>query len=176
MLRIAVLLLSVLLVHVAAGAVKEDKNLVKNPGFEETKDGKPASWNVAGFSDGGKGTLGISTEKPHGGKSCAVIKGNGEWGTYVSTMIPIQKGKTYELKGFVRVAKGTATLKFDYFNGDKYIGMSAPENTESADWVELSVTSELNNHPEATHLTATLVGAGGEYEAYFDDIVLVEKK
>src|SRR5882724_6076366 len=106
MIRFSVMFLSLFVVHIASGATHEDKNLVKNPGFEATKDGKPVDWTLGGLSEGGKGALDSSSEKPHSGKSCAHIKGNGEWGTFVSAKIPIQKGKTYELKGFVRVAKG----------------------------------------------------------------------
>ena len=78
--------------------------------------------------------------------------------------------------GFVRVARGNALIKFDYFKGDMYIGMTSPEFSESTDWVEQNVTSELSTYPEATHITATLVGGSGEYEAFFDDISIVEKK
>lgn len=169
--------LSLVLACVVAGAVPvEDKNLVKNPGFENVKNNKPETWGNGGFSEGGEGTLSSSTEKPKSGKSCAHIKGKGEWGTFVSARIPITKGKTYELKGFVRVVKGNAMVKFDYFKDDMFIGMTAPENVDSSDWTEVTATSELSSHPEATHITATLVGSGGEYEAYFDDVSIVEKK
>ncbi|MFT3881347.1 MAG: carbohydrate binding domain-containing protein [Gemmatales bacterium] len=176
MIRFCVVLLSLFIVHVAAAAVPEEKNLVKNPGFEDVKDGKPEGWVLGGFSEGGKGTLETSSEKPHGGKACAHIKGNGDWGTFVSTRIPVEKGKTYALKGYVRVGKGNALIKFDYFKGDMYIGMTSPEFTESTDWAEVSTTSELSTYPEATHIAATLVGGGGEYEAWFDDVSIVEKK
>ncbi|MFO0811693.1 MAG: carbohydrate binding domain-containing protein [Gemmatales bacterium] len=176
MLRMIALSLSFIVVQVASGTTQADTNLIKNPGFESVTDGKLTDWSVAGFAEGGKGTLGVSTDKPHNGKNCAVIKGNAEWGTYVSNRIAVKKEQTFELKGFARVAKGTGTIKFDYFKGTEYIGMTAAENTESTDWTELKVTSELSSYPDATHITCTLVGSGGEYEAYFDDIVLVEKK
>lgn len=176
MLRYSVILLSLFVVHIAAAAVPDDKNLVKNPGFEDVKDGKLVGWSVAGFSEGGKGTIAPSNDKPHAGKTCAHIKGTGDWGTFVSDRIPVQKGKTYELKGFVRVAKGKGYIKFDYFKGDMYIGMTMGEQSESTDWVEQTILSELSANPDATHLTATLVGGDGEYEAWFDDISIVEKK
>lgn len=176
MLRLLTCALSLLFVHTASGLSTEAKNLVKNPGFETVTNDKPSDWIVAGFAEGGKGTLGVSTDKPHGGKYCAVIKGNAEWGTYVSNKIAVKKGQTFELKGYVRVAKGTGTIKFDYFKGNEFIGMTAGENTESTAWTEITVTSELSNFPEATHITCTMVGSGGEYEVYCDDIVLVEKK
>lgn len=176
MLRLCVLALSLVVVSLASASKLDDANLIKNQGFEEKTDGKLSSWSVAGFSEGGKGTLGISTDKPHGGKQCATIKGEAEWGTYVSNRIPVKKDQTFELKGFVRVAKGNATIKFDYFKGNEYIGMTAAENTESTDWTELSVTSDISANPDATHITVTLVGGGGEFEASFDDIALKEKK
>jgi hypothetical protein len=162
---------------IVSGALPvDDKNLVKNPGFEDIKNNKPESWSNGGFSEGGEGNLASSTDKPKSGKACAHIKGKGEWGTFVSAKIPVTKGKTYELKGFVRVVKGHAMVKFDYFKDDMYIGMTAPENVESSDWTEVNATSELYDFPEATHITATLVGGGGEYEAFFDDISIIEKK
>src|SRR5262249_2365601 len=115
-----------------------------------------------------------SGEKPHSGKRCAHITGNAEWATFVSKQIPIKAGKTYELKGFLRTAKGQAYIKLDYFKGDKYIGMPMTEASDARDWTEQTVASELSNYPEATHITATLVGAG-EFEAWFDDLSVVEK-
>jgi len=153
----------------------DNKNLLTNPGFETVKDGKIDSWVVAAFSEGGKGDLQPSEEKPHSGKRCAHITGNAEWATFVSKQVPIKAGKTYELKGFLRTAKGQAYIKIDYFKGDKYIGMTMTEASDARDWTEQTVTSELSNYPEATHITATLVGAGGEFEAWFDDLSVVEK-
>src|SRR5262245_56798014 len=118
MVRFVAAVLSLMLVHVASGSVNEEKNLVKNPGFEEVKDGKPEGWTPGGFPEGGKGTLDSSTDKPHGGKACAHIKGTGDWGTFCSTRIPVEKGKTYALKAYVRAGKGHALVKFDYFKGD----------------------------------------------------------
>lgn len=176
MLRLGVLTLSLVVVSLASASKLDDANLIKNPGFEEKTDGKLASWAVAGFSVGGKGTLGISTDKPHGGKQCGTIKGEAEWGTYVSNGIPVKKNQTFELKGFIRVAKGNTTIKFDYFQGNDYIGMTSGEFTESTDWTEVAVTSDISANPEATHITATLVGGGGKFEAFFDDVVVTEKK
>jgi hypothetical protein len=176
MLRLFVLAASILMVSLASASWPDDANLIKNPGFEDLVSGKPAIWGQGGFSEGGKGALASSTDKPHAGKQCGQIKGEAEWATFVSNRIPVKKDQTFELKGFVRVAKGNATIKFDYFKGNEYIGMTAADNTESTDWTELSVTSDISSFPEATHITCTLVGGGGEYEAYFDDIVLKEKK
>ena len=74
------------------------------------------------------------------------------------------------------MAKGNGLIKIDYFKGDMYLDMTAPDFSESTDWVEQTVTTDLAAHPEATHISATLVGGSGEYEAFFDDISIVEKK
>jgi hypothetical protein len=176
MLRLAVLAVSVLMVSLASASWLDDANLIKNPGFEDVSGGKPASWGQGGFSEGGKGALATSTDKPKSGKNCGQIKGEAEWATFVSNRIPVKKDQAFELKGFVRVAKGHATIKFDYFKGTEYIGMTAADNSDSTDWTELTVTSDISSYPEATHITCTLVGGGGEYEAYFDDIIMKEKK
>jgi hypothetical protein len=158
-----------------AAFAQESKNLLINPNFEEVKEGKPAGWIIGGISEGGKGSLASSEEKPHAGKRCARIQGNAEWATFVSTQIPVKKGKTYELKGFLRVNKGQAYLKIDYFQGEKYLGMTMTEAADSKDWTEQTIISELSGYPDATHLTATLVGSSGEFDASFDDLSVMEK-
>lgn len=176
MIRLAFCVVAGWVVVAGAGARVDDaaKNLIANPGFEKVEGGKAVDWATAGFAEGGKGTFGVSTDKPKSGKYCAKITGDAEWGTYVSKKIPITKGKTYVLTGYVRVAKGQGMIKFDYFKGNEYIGMTAADAADGNDWVHQTVESELSSHPEATHMTATLVGLG-EYEVYFDDLVMVEK-
>jgi hypothetical protein len=154
---------------------QEEKNLVLNPGFEDVKDGKPAHWTTGGISQGGKGTLAISTEKPKTGKHCARITGEAEWATFGCSRIAIMKGKKYELKGWVRAVKGQGYVKFDYMKDNEFLGMTMNQMVDSNDWTEMTITSETDTHSTATHLIVSLVGQG-DFEVYFDDISVVEKK
>jgi len=159
----------------AGTACTEEKNLVLNPGFEEVKDGKPAHWATGGISQGGKGTLAISTDKPKSGKHCARITGDAEWATFGSSRIAIAKGKKYELKGWVRTAKGQGYVKFDYYKDNEFLGMTMDQMVDSNDWTEMTITSETESHPTATHFVISLVGQG-DFDVFFDDISVVEKK
>lgn len=156
--------------------VDEKDNLIQNGGFEKTKNNQPEVWKPAGTSDGGKGTMAVSETKPKTGKYCLKIKGNAEWCCFVSNQVKVEKGKTYILTGLVRTAKGSGYIKFDYFKDGEFLGMTMNETCTSDSWTELTVTSDLEMHPTATHITATLVGTEGEFEVDFDDVSLVVRK
>jgi hypothetical protein len=156
--------------------VDDKDNLIENGGFEKVKDGKPEVWTQAGTSEGGKLEIAASDAKPKTGKNCLRIKGNAEWACCISNKIKTEKGKVYLLKGNVRTQKGTGYVKFDYFKDDEYLGMTMNEQHGVDRWMEMSLTSELENYPGATHISATLVGGEGEFEVDFDDVSIVLKK
>lgn len=150
-------------------------NLVANPGFEEVNDGKPLRWSLGGISDGGRSNLAASTDRPKSGKYCAHLKGDAEWAAVNSVPIIIMPGKSYQLRAYVRAAQGHGYVKFDYFIGTKYLGMTSDEYVTKNEWTELTFTSETENYPKATHLIATLVGGDGAFEVWFDDVSITEK-
>jgi hypothetical protein len=154
------------------GPIDSKDNLVENPGFEKTKDKEPESWTMAGPSEGGKCEMSISKTEPKSGDFCLSLVGNAEWGCVVSNHIPVE---TYVLTGFARSKKGAGYIKFDYFKDGEFIGMTAPDSRAESKWKEIKVESEISSYPTATHLTATLVGADGEFEIDFDDIQIVKK-
>jgi len=155
-------------------AADELKNLVVNGNMEEVADGKPAKWATVN-SEGGKVELGSSTENPKEGKRCLQMKGSAEWAVAYSVKIPIDRKKTYMLTGYARAKSGTAYIKIDYFQGDKYLEGYTPSEEVTADnWTKLTVTSELDRHPEATHILVAAV-AGGDFEAYFEEFVVTAK-
>jgi hypothetical protein len=151
-------------------------NLVANAGFEEVRDGKPVQWTLGAISDGGRATFSANSEAPKSGKHCGRLRGDAEWAAVSSGRIAIRPGKRYELRAFVRTAKGEGYVKIDYFRGDTYLGMTSDEYVKKNAWTELRFSSETENHPTATHVVATLIGGGeGEFDVSFDDVSIVEK-
>ena len=175
------LCLGVLLVVAAAGlrlvpACAEDKkpvNLVANPSFEQV-DTRPAGWSLGSVAEGGKAELAVSEEKPKAGKRCIRITGDAEWAAFVGNKIPVEKGKCYVLTGWVRVKRGTGYIKIDYFDKDEYLDMTMADVSDSPQWTMQKVESEADKLAKATHITATLVGAG-DFEVYFDEIAIEAK-
>jgi len=152
---------------------KKPVNLVANPSFEQTET-LPVGWSLGGIAEGGRAKLSVSEEKPKSGQRCIRITGEAEWATFVGNRIPVEKGKYYVLTGWVRVKKGTGYIKIDYFDKDKWLDMTMPEGTDSPEWIQQKVQTEADKLEKATHITATLVGAG-EFEVDFDDIVIEAK-
>lgn len=152
-----------------------DDNLVENPGFEKVKDKQPEVWNQSATSDGGKATMSISKTKPKSGQHCLNLVGNAEWACVVSNHIKVEKGKTYRLSGFIRSKKGTGYIKFDYFQDGEFLGMTAPDPCGDSKWTEIKLDSEISSYPNATHISATLVGCDWEFELEFDDIQILKK-
>ena len=114
----------------------------------------------------------------HSGSSVASPQrpGSGGYGATVnSARIPIRPGKHYELRGYVRAAKGHGYVKFDYFQNDRYLGMTSDDYVTRPEWTLLQFASETENYPRATHLIATLVGGDGEFEVWFDEVSITEK-
>ena len=105
----------------------DSANLVQNPGFEEIRDGKLVDWSLGGISDGGHAVLDASTERPKAGRYCAHLKGDAEWAAVNSSRIPVRAGKRYELRAFVRAAKGHGYVKFDYFKDNHFLGMTSDD-------------------------------------------------
>ena len=177
-----VLPFAAILVFAVAAALADDKpkadptakNLVVNGNMEEVADGKPAKWGTA-VAEGGKIDLASSAEQPKEGKRCLLLKGSAEWGVAYSEKVPLDRKKTYVLTGFARAKRGTARIKIDYYQGDKYIGMTESDDVNADKWQQLKVVAEPGNFPEATHILACAVVVG-EFEASFDDFVMTAKE
>ncbi len=167
---VAVIAVSLLL----AKQAKESNNLVVNGNMEQVVDGKPAKW-VAGCSDGGKVEIHSSTEQPKEGKYCLRMKGDAEWAVAFSERIPADRTKTYVLTGYARAKSGTAYIKIDYYQRDKYLdAYTSSEEVTSDSWTKLTVTTDLGNHAGATHILAVAVSVG-KFETWFDDFVVTAK-
>lgn len=153
---------------------KPADNLLKNGSFEKVDaKGVPTGWTLA--AEGGKADYKVITDKPKEGKNCLRIKGAVEWAA-AFTKLPLERNKTYTLTGYVRATRGTAVIKFDYFKGNEHLGQTlgdlvpAPES----EWKKLTVTSETDQYPDATHIAVTVAGLG-DSECDFDVLVLTAK-
>jgi hypothetical protein len=168
-----------LLTHVSLATslvllLEEPKNLVVNGDMESVSDGKPTKW-VAGCSEGGKVEMLSSVLSPKQGNRCLAMKGSAEWAVTYSDKVAVDRKKGYMLTGYARVKTGTAYIKIDYYEGDKYLETYTSSDEVTGDkWTRLEVKAELEKHTSATHILAVAV-ASGEFEAWFDDFVLVAK-
>jgi hypothetical protein len=149
-------------------------NLLRNGSMEDVA-GEQVFGYRSFFAEGGKGTLTAGAADPKDGWYVLTAKGDSQWCVSAEARIAIDRTKTYTYRGWARARAGTAQIKFDYFKGEEWIGQSvSDDHTENA-WKRLAVVSELGMFPEATHLTAAVVTAGGAYDADFDALTLVAK-
>lgn len=170
---------SILALAVAAGlclpAMSENTraNLLKNGGFEAVEaNGVPVGWAYI-TPTGEMAEYKVITDKPKEGKHCLRIKGHATWAAAITTeRFPIDPAKVYVLSGWLRIARGQGAIKFDYFQGDQHIGQTLPELLgPGADWKGLTVRTENNLYPAATHVIVTIAGLG-DMECDFDALVL----
>jgi hypothetical protein len=138
-----------------------------NGGFEENLGRRPGGLWLA-VADGGACKAVVSHANPHAGEACLKIEGNADWAVGSTPRIEIKPGKTLHFTGFVKALKGSARIKIDFFKGDEYLGHNESEAEAGSDWTELSVTGTGQDYPEATHVSASAVVAGGEVEGDFD--------
>src|SRR5262249_44259728 len=132
------------------------------------------NWGVVA-AEGGKIDLASSAEQPKEGKRCMLLKGSAEWGVAYSEKVPLDRKKSYTLTGFARAKRGTARIKFDYYQGEMHVGMTESDDVTGDKWQQLKVVAETEKFPEATHILACAVVVG-EFEAWFDDIVMTAKE
>ena len=124
-------------------------NLVKNGGFEEWNDGKPAYWTTA--STAGNATISQSADA-HSGASAVLVKGvsgsNKRLG-YTETTL---KAGTYEVKFFAKAATaeggsvrpGYVDIKEDgKANSNGYIYGDYVDGLTQSDWTQVSYSFEL---------------------------------
>lgn len=159
--------------EMVSAAAPPPGNLLTNGSMESVVADKVAHYYV-GTSEGGKVTARWSADNPKDGWYCLNLKGNSEWAVAVHERVKFEKGKRYTLTGWARARNGTAQIKFDYFEGDKYLGMTGSDDVNSSEWQQRTVFAQPSEFPNATHISATAVGLG-EMDCYFDGLVLMAK-
>jgi len=150
------------------------ENLLRNGSMEDVVGDRPYGYQSF-FAEGGSGTLTFGTQDPKDGWYTLHKKGDSQWCVSLAGRVPIEKGKTYTLRGWARAKAGTAQVKIDYFKGEEWIGQSVSDDQSEDAWRRLAVISELGMFPEATHLAGAVVGAGGQYDAQFDGLTLTAR-
>ena len=133
---------------------------------------------VAGYwtssNEGGKCEWTASADTPKEGQHCLHVKGSCEWTAADCDKIKREPSKTYTLTGWVRVKSGEAQIKINGLKGDQWLDHVLSDNVSGHDWQQLTVTLEPSSLPEATYISACVVGLG-DVEADFDDLVLTAK-
>ncbi len=148
-------------------------NLLTNGSIDAVVADKPTQYYM-GTSEGGKVTMTANAQNPKDGSYALNLKGNSEWAVAGHERVKFDKSKTYTLSGFARARTGTAQIKIDYFEGDKYLGMTFSDEVTGSEWTRRVVVSSASEYPTATHISATCVGLG-EMDCDFDGLVLMAK-
>lgn len=145
-------------------------NLMDNGSMERIAGRHPFGYFVS-KADGGQVTATYTSDDVKDGWYALRLQTNAEWAIAAHPRIRLEPGKLYSLSGYVRVKKGTAQIKLDYFKGDDYLGQTISNDANADEWQLRRVTAETEKFPGATHVAATAVGFG-ETEALFDELVL----
>ncbi|HEX3000069.1 MAG TPA: carbohydrate binding domain-containing protein [Armatimonadota bacterium] len=164
----------------ATGATAQgaSKNLIRNPGLEESpaNNGLPAGWR---FMTGGADTTYTPTitEGGHTGAKSLRIEGKGGWAVVETTQVDIEPGKIYRVRGWVKFegGAGRAVLKFDYLDANSNFVASAQFHGVTASqpgWQLVTVTATPSNYPKAKRIAASLV-LEREGKAWFDDLEMI---
>lgn len=148
-------------------------NLIDNGNMERIAGRHPFGYYV-GKAEGGKATATYVNDDVKDGWYALRLQSNADWAIAAHPRVRLEQGKLYSLSGHVRVKKGTAQLKLDYFKGDDYLGQTFSNDATADEWQLRRVTAEPDKYPGATHIAATAVGLG-ETDALFDGLVLSTK-
>lgn len=158
---------------VARDGAEGPANLLKYGGVEDVAGAVPYTHTLV-TNDGGKYEIRASDADPKEGWHTLQIKGSGEWAVSTEGKHRIEKGKKYVFSGVARARTGTAQIKIDYFKDDEYLGHTVSGDVMEDEWKPLKVVSELDQYPQATHLSAAAVGLG-DVDARFDQFVLIAR-
>jgi hypothetical protein len=169
-----------ILAAVVCLAGSQPANLVRDPSFERAPAGVevPKEWfyffrtedayHVAVVKGGRTGAQSLLFEG----------KGKGEFAGATLKPIPLETGKRYAARGWVKVegeGKPTGTIKLDYFDAEgKYLASFAPGlvTTASRGWQLVSVANPAS-HAEGARSIAAAIAMTAQGKVWFDDIEVV---
>jgi hypothetical protein len=159
---------------VARDLPESPATLIKRGGLEDIAgNGAPFGWSLY-TNEGAKYAAALSDADAKEGWYSLRLNGTGDWAVATEGKVAIEKGKRYTLTGFARAKSGTAQIKFDYFTGNEYLGHTVSDDVTVDQWTAVKVNSELAAYPQATHLSAAVVGLG-EVDARYDGLVLTAR-
>lgn len=153
-------------------------NLIENPFFEGPldKSGLPIGWTKT--QRGPEMAYQATVASPGRFSSKALqVEGDGEYCVVVGTRVPLEAGKSYTARGWVKLHGETsrATLKFDYFDAaKKYLGSSASVNAnpKNREWQLVSTSGIFGRFPGAKFI-APACSIHGKGKASFDDLEMM---
>jgi lysophospholipase L1-like esterase len=172
----AVLVAGCLLALAAFAGAAEEKNLLKDPGFESAQKGALAQWSTPSYW---QGSLKLAAQKgqPHAGRSCAELAATekgGKWmGRVLNTrQVATMQGARYMLSMW---AKGSGQLVLGCIEYGKKDGKTsyhyAPSETPAGltnDWQEV-VFHYTPQEPTATSVAVYAEVQGEQGRALLDD-------
>jgi hypothetical protein len=147
-------------------------NRLPNGGFETGTDGAADGWSEAHPADESP-KVSWTAAAAHGGLHGVNLKGAKTFHVLYAPSFPRDKAKVLTLSGWVRARSGGATLKFDFRNGDQWVGDQAGDSVPAdGQWHEVKVVLDTTKFPEATELCAAILADGPDADADFDDVVM----
>jgi hypothetical protein len=114
----------------------------------------------------------------HTGDKALLIEGNGQFAGVTATRVPVEAGKRYLVRGWVKVEGGpdaTATVQATFADAaGEYLGTTWLGNAHPArkGWQCISVPAHADDLPLAANV-CTAVSLSGNGKAWFDDLELV---
>lgn len=137
-----------------------------------------SGWTVNKPGDAACAIIGVDTPTKKG-KYALLLKGTGAWMSANSEQVSINSGAKYRATAWVRTKKGHARIQFDHFENGKWLGSQSDTLRVVKDaWTQVSVESDPEKYPNATHVSIGIVSDGPDVEVYVDDVVMntVEEK
>lgn len=148
-------------------------NLLPNPRFEETSNGKPTHWNGLRVYQGAGSDKVTVSSSPNGrtGK-CLKVTATADTDSGIAILIPVKKGTRYRLSGWIK----TENLKIRGNGPGAMLNRHGGERTKGLrgtnDWTEVSMEFEAgSDHQALIHCLFSGYGVGTG-TVYFDDLSL----
>lgn len=163
-----------LALNLSSFAHAEEKNLLKNPGFEEAD--KPFFWdeNIWEGSDGKK-TIKIDTQTFHSGKQSVYIKNDVSGDSRLTQTLDVKPSTIYKISGWIKTENVGTTNKGANFS-ILMLTETSKDVTGTSDWQQIDLYGRTGSDQNSITITMGLGGYGNTNTgvAYFDDISLTE--
>ncbi|MEW6359496.1 MAG: DUF4838 domain-containing protein [Planctomycetota bacterium] len=178
----------------------ETENLLKNPSFEDSTDGKPTEWQ--GVGDSARGSAALAKDETHTGQWSLAMQAKkdtqapddtgfakADWIAVSATSpnVPVKQGDTYRLMAWVKIPEAFADTNrgvtvgiIGYDKDGKPPSRWAAGNIEvkrtkaSNGWQRMAIFRKIDN-PDVRSIAVRL-GIAGTGKVFFDDIELVRGK